>query len=85
MGTMPAPFAGLLCPDSDATRRAVLAASPKAKHASSGILDRLAREFELKDQLDGAWAYAAARLEYDGVTLFCCFEGLRGQPPSSCL
>ncbi|HEU0146798.1 MAG TPA: serine/threonine-protein kinase PknK, partial [Bradyrhizobium sp.] len=37
-------------------RAAVLAVLPAAEHPTPAILDRLAREYELKDELDGAWA-----------------------------
>ena len=73
-------FCRALCPDSDATCRAVLAVHPKAKHASSGILDRLAHEFELKDQLDGAWAMRPLGLEYDGGHPVLLLEYPGGQP-----
>lgn len=73
-------FCRALCPDSDASCRAVLAVLPKAKHASSGILDRLAHEFELKDQLDGAWAMRPLRLEYHGGHPVLLLEYPGGQP-----
>src|SRR6516164_8898987 len=37
-------------------RTAVLIVRPAAEHPSRSSLDRLAHEFELKDELDGAWA-----------------------------
>src|SRR5229473_2248587 len=36
-------------------RAAVLAVLPAAEHPTPATLDRLAREYELKDELDGAW------------------------------
>src|ERR1700704_546097 len=40
----------------DGYRAAVLAVRPAAEHPAPAILDGLAREYELKDELDGAWA-----------------------------
>src|SRR4030081_3590929 len=37
-------------------RGPVLAVLPAAEHPTPVTLDRLAREYELKDELDGAWA-----------------------------
>jgi PAS domain S-box-containing protein len=37
-------------------RAAVLAVLPAAEHPTSATLDRLAHEYDLKDELDGAWA-----------------------------
>jgi PAS domain S-box-containing protein len=37
-------------------RATVLAVLPAAAHPTPATLDRLAREYELKDELDGAWA-----------------------------
>jgi hypothetical protein len=42
--------------DDDGKRRAVLIVLPAADHPSSSSLDRLTHEYELKDELDGAWA-----------------------------
>ena len=40
----------------DGYRAAVLAVLPAAEHPIPATLDRLAREYELKDELDGTWA-----------------------------
>ena len=40
----------------DGNRRAVLAVLPAAEHPSPASLARLTHEYELKDELDGAWA-----------------------------
>src|SRR6202163_1847458 len=40
----------------DGDRAAVLVVLPAAEHPTPATLDRLAREFGLKDELDGAWA-----------------------------
>ena len=42
--------------DADGQRKPVLAISPTAEHPTPSNLDRLAHEFALRDQLDGAWA-----------------------------
>ena len=42
--------------DDDGKRRAVLFVAPAADHPSRSTLDRLAHEYELKDELDGTWA-----------------------------
>jgi PAS domain S-box-containing protein len=42
--------------DDDGKRRAVLLVAPAADHPSRSTLDRLAHEYELKDELDGTWA-----------------------------
>ena len=46
-------------------RSAVLAVLPAAEHPSPAILDRLAHEYGLKDELDGAWAVRPLELERD--------------------
>src|SRR5262245_56186442 len=61
----------------DGIRRPYTAVLPAAEHPSRGSLDRLAHEFELKDQLNGPWAVRPLELvrergatvlvlEYDG-------------------
>lgn len=72
-------FCRALRSDSDGGR-AVLAVLPKVKHASSGILARLAHEFALKDQLDGAWAMRPLGLEYDGGRPVLLLEYPGGEP-----
>ncbi|MGY3559493.1 PAS domain S-box-containing protein [Bradyrhizobium sp. USDA 4472] len=73
-------FCRALRPDSNSGCRAVLAVLPKVKHASSGILDRLAHEFALKDQLDGGWALRPLGLEYSGGHPVLLLEYPGGQP-----
>src|SRR5262245_66549904 len=41
--------------DADGSRNAVLAVLPAAEHPTPSSLDRLAHEYALKDELDGAW------------------------------
>src|SRR5262252_1499037 len=42
--------------DDAGERRAVLIVLPAAEHPSRASLDHLTHEYELKDELDGAWA-----------------------------
>ncbi|MET3972025.1 hypothetical protein ACVWXN_000200 [Bradyrhizobium sp. i1.4.4] len=42
--------------DDNGNRLAVLLVAPAADHPSRTRLDRLTHEYELKDELDGAWA-----------------------------
>jgi PAS domain S-box-containing protein len=44
------------CNGVDGDRHAVLAVLPAAEHTTLGSLNRLAHEYELKDDLDSAWA-----------------------------
>ena len=50
----------------DGNRSAVLVVLPAAEHPSRSILDRLAHEYGLKDELDGAWAVQPLELTTDG-------------------
>ena len=42
--------------DGDGSRHVVLAVLPAAEHPTAATLNRLAHEYGLKDELDGAWA-----------------------------
>src|ERR1700741_2852313 len=44
------------CPRAEGGRNTVLSLLVTAEHPPPFILDRLAHEYELKDELDGAWA-----------------------------
>jgi hypothetical protein len=48
--------------DDQGQRRAVLVVVPAADHSSRSSLERLTHEYELKDQLDGAWVRGTACL-----------------------
>ena len=52
--------------DDNGNRLAVLLVAPAADHPSRSRLDRLAHEYELKDELDGAWAARPLDLVRDG-------------------
>jgi len=55
---------------SDGDRRPVLAVFPAAERAAHSTLDRLAREYDLKDDLDGVWAARPlALVRQDGRTM----------------
>ena len=43
-------------PDADGNLQDVLIVTPAAEHPTPASLDRLAHEYALKDELDGAWA-----------------------------
>jgi PAS domain S-box-containing protein len=72
----------------DGHRRAVLAVLPAAEQPLPDILERLAHEYGLKDELDGAWAVRPLELVRErGRTMLVLedpggelLEGLLGQP-----
>src|SRR6476469_1566603 len=74
--------------DDDGDRSAVLAVLPAAEHPSPASLDRLAHEYGLKDELDGAWAVRPlAMVRERGRTMLVLedpggelLEGLLGAP-----
>jgi serine/threonine protein kinase len=51
--------------DDDGKRRAVLLVAPAADHPSRSSLDRLTHEYELRDELDRAWAVRPLELVSD--------------------
>jgi PAS domain S-box-containing protein len=53
-------------PGDDGKLTAVLVVLPAAERPSPSSLDRLAHEYELKDELDGAWAVQPRELVRDG-------------------
>jgi hypothetical protein len=72
----------------DGHRLAVLAVVPAVEHPPPDTLDRLAHEYGLKDELDGAWAVRPLELVRErGRTMLVLedpggelLEGLLGQP-----
>jgi predicted ATPase/signal transduction histidine kinase/GAF domain-containing protein len=74
--------------EADGSRRAVLAVLPAAEQPPPDILERLAHEYGLKDELDGAWAVRPLELVRErGRTILVLedpggelLEGLFGQP-----
>ena len=67
----------------DGSRSAVLIVLPVAQHPSPSSLDRLAHEYKLKDELDGAWAVRPLEIVRDGVRTMLVLEDLGGSSRSS--
>ncbi|HET6609713.1 MAG TPA: AAA family ATPase [Rhodopila sp.] len=58
----------------------VLIVRPATEHPSPPSLDRLAHEFGLKDELDGAWAVRPLELEGEGARTRLVLEDPGGEP-----
>src|SRR5882757_3967678 len=61
-------------------RTAVLAVLPAAEHPTPTTLDRLAREYELKDELDGAWAVRPLELVRERGRTMLVLEDTGSEP-----
>src|SRR5882724_7332274 len=61
-------------------RAAVLAVLPAAEFPTPATLDRLAREYELKDELEGAWAVRPIELVRDRGRTMLLLEDTGGEP-----
>jgi len=76
------------CLRADGDRLAVLGVVPTVEHPPQATLDRLAHEYALKDELDGAWAVRPLEIARErGRTMLVLedpggelLEGLLGQP-----
>ena len=66
--------------DDNGQRRAVLIVLPAADHPSRSSLDRLTHEYELKDELDGAWAVRPLDLVRDAGRTVLVLEDAGGEP-----
>src|SRR5215470_5030085 len=66
--------------DDDGERRAVLVVAPAADHPSRSSLDRLTHEYELKDELDTAWAVRPLDLVRDTGRTMLVLEDSGGEP-----
>jgi PAS domain S-box-containing protein len=66
--------------DADGQRKAVLAVSPTAEYPTPSNLDRLAHEFALRDQLDGAWAVRPLELLRSSQGTMLLLEDPGGEP-----
>ena len=66
--------------DDNGKRRAVLIVLPAADHPSRSSLDRLTHEYELKDELDGAWAVRPLDLVRDAGRTMLVLEDAGGEP-----
>jgi PAS domain S-box-containing protein len=66
--------------DDNGKRRAVLIVLPAADHPSRTSLDRLTHEYELKDELDTAWAVRPLELVRDADRTMLVLEDAGGEP-----
>jgi hypothetical protein len=66
--------------DDDGKRRAVLLVVPAADHPSRSSLDRLTHEYELKDELDSAWAVRPLELVRDANRTMLVLDDAGGEP-----
>ena len=61
-------------------RAAVLVVRPAAEQPTPAVLDRLVREYSLKDDLDGAWALRPLELVREGGRTMLVLEDTRSEP-----
>lgn len=61
-------------------RKSVLAVLPAAEHPTPGLVDRLAHEYGLKDELDGAWAVRPLELVRERGQTMLVLEDPGGEP-----
>src|SRR5260370_25881885 len=66
--------------DDNGNRLAVLLVAPAADHPSPSRLDRLTHEYELKDQLAGAWAARPLALVRDAGRTVLVLDDLGDAP-----
>src|SRR6516165_9234310 len=66
--------------DDNGNRLAVLLVAPAADHPSPSRLDRLTHEYELKDDLDSAWAARPLALMRDADRTVLVLDDLGGEP-----
>ncbi|WP_041955287.1 AAA family ATPase [Bradyrhizobium japonicum] len=66
--------------DDEGKRRAVLLVAPAADHPSRASLDRLAHEYELKDELDRVWAVRPLDLIREAGRAVLVLEDEGGEP-----
>src|SRR4030081_3860394 len=64
----------------DVYRAAVLAVLPAADHATPATLDRLAREYGFRDELDGAWALRPLELVRERGRIMLVLEDTSSEP-----
>ena len=67
-------------PGDDGSQSAVLIVLPATDQPSRSSLDRLTREYELKDQLDGTWAVRPLDLVPDAGRTMLVLEDAGGEP-----
>jgi serine/threonine protein kinase len=66
--------------DDDGKRSAVLLVAAATDHPSRSSLDRLIHEYELKDELDGAWALRPLALVHDASRTTLVLDDPGGEP-----
>ena len=66
--------------DDDGERRAVLFVVPAAEHPSRSSLDRFRHEYELRVELDGAWAVQPLTLVREAGRIMLVLEDPGGEP-----
>jgi len=64
----------------DGTRSVVLVVAPAAEHPSPTILERLAHEYGLKEELEGSWAVRPLELVRERGTMLLVLEDSGGEP-----
>src|SRR5258708_2862262 len=64
----------------DGRAGAILAVLPAAEHPTPATLDRFAREYELKDELDGTWAVRPLELVRDRGRTILVLEDTSSEP-----
>src|SRR6266478_8042270 len=64
----------------DGNRAAVLVVLPAAEHPTPATLDRLACEYGLKDELDGAWAVRPLALVRERGRIMLVLEDTSSEP-----
>jgi len=64
----------------DGHRTSVLVVLPAAEHPTPAFLDRLAREYDLRDELDGAWAVRPIELVRDRGRTMLLLEDTGSEP-----
>ena len=69
--------------DDNGNRLAVLLVAPAADPPSRAILDRLTHEYELKDELDAAWAARPLALDARRRAGPCCCSTIRAASRST--
>lgn len=64
----------------DGTRTTILAVVPTSEYPTSSCLDRLAHEFELRNELDGNWAVRPLEVVREHGRTMLVLEDLGGEP-----
>ena len=67
-------------PDDNGNWRAVLIVLPAVEHGSRSSVDRLTHEYELKDELNGAWAVRPLDLVRDAGRTMLVLEDAGDEP-----